>query len=73
MLFRSMGVGLAICRAIVTAHGGSIRAENLASGGASVVFSLPRGEPPSVEFDDEQDASPVAAVAAVVAVPQAQS
>ena len=73
------GVGLAICRAIVNAHGGSIRAENLASGGASVTFSLPRGVPPNLEFDDEHDPSPVtavaavAAVAAVVAVPQGQS
>ena len=48
-----MGVGLAICRAIVTAHGGSIRAENLPSGGASIIFSLPRGKPPSVDLDSD--------------------
>ena len=54
-----MGVGLAICRAIVTAHGGSIRAENPASGGASVIFSLPRGTPPSIDLYDS-DASAIA-------------
>ena len=47
-----MGVGLAICRAIVTAHGGSIRAESVTSGGASVTFSLPRGTPPTIDLDD---------------------
>ena len=54
-----MGVGLAICRAIVTAHGGSIRAENPASGGARVIFSLPRGTPPSIDLYDS-DASAIA-------------
>lgn len=43
------GLGLAICRAIVEAHGGSIRIESRAGGGALVVFSLPRGEPPVLE------------------------
>jgi two-component system sensor histidine kinase KdpD len=36
-----LGVGLAICRAIVTAHGGSIRAEASRGRGARVVFVLP--------------------------------
>lgn len=35
------GLGLAIVRAIAEAHGGSIRAENPAAGGASVVIRLP--------------------------------
>lgn len=43
------GLGLAICRAIVEAHGGSIRIEQRSGGGAQVVFALPRGEPPVVE------------------------
>ncbi len=43
------GVGLAICRAIVEAHGGRIRALNPESGGACVRFSLPLGQPPSIE------------------------
>lgn len=42
-----VGLGLAICRAIVAAHGGSIHAENQAGGGARFVFSLPRGMPPT--------------------------
>jgi two-component system sensor histidine kinase KdpD len=36
-----LGVGLAICRAIVTAHGGSIRAEAAPGRGARFVFTLP--------------------------------
>jgi len=44
-----VGLGLAICRAIVEAHGGSIRAESIAPRkGARFVFTLPRGNPPSV-------------------------
>jgi two-component system sensor histidine kinase KdpD len=44
-----VGLGLAICRAIVAAHGGSIRAERRPEGGARFVFALPRGEPPGVD------------------------
>ena len=43
-----VGLGLAICRAIVTAHGGTIRGENRPEGGARFVFTLPRGEPPRI-------------------------
>jgi len=46
-----MGIGLAICRAIVEAHGGSIRAFNLPEGGACVAFSLPLGNPPLIESE----------------------
>ena len=42
-----VGLGLAICRAIMQAHGGSIRGETRATGGASFRLTLPRGEPPS--------------------------
>lgn len=41
-----VGLGLAICRAIVGAHGGSIHAETLPTGGARFTVRLPRGEPP---------------------------
>ncbi len=45
-----VGLGLAICRAIVLAHGGRIRGENrLEEGrvvGARFAIELPRGEPP---------------------------
>ncbi|QIE54195.1 PAS domain S-box protein [Pikeienuella piscinae] len=37
---RGIGVGLAICRSIVHAHGGRIWAENNAAGGADVHFTL---------------------------------
>jgi C4-dicarboxylate-specific signal transduction histidine kinase len=36
-----MGIGLAICRSIVTAHGGSIAASNDPAGGAHFKFTLP--------------------------------
>jgi two-component system, OmpR family, sensor histidine kinase KdpD len=44
-----VGLGLAICRAIVEAHGGSIHAENKSTGGARFVFTLPKGTPPAIE------------------------
>lgn len=44
------GLGLAICRGIVLAHGGTIRVEHVAGGGASFVVELPASEPaPAVE------------------------
>ena len=43
-----VGLGLAICRAIVEAHGGRIAAGRSAEGGAAITFSLPRGAPPAV-------------------------
>ena len=42
-----LGLGLAICRGIVAAHGGRIWAENRAGGGAAFRFTLPvAGAPP---------------------------
>lgn len=69
-----VGLGLAICRAIVEAHGGRIWAENkalpapeggdgAASGGARFVFALPLGSPPRLdESEAEADAGAPAAL-----------
>ena len=38
---RGLGLGLAICRSIIQAHGGKIWAENAKDGGAIFNFSLP--------------------------------
>jgi two-component system sensor histidine kinase KdpD len=47
------GLGLTICRGIVTAHGGRIWAENRPGGGTSFRFSLPLGgPPPNLQRDD---------------------
>jgi two-component system, OmpR family, sensor histidine kinase KdpD len=43
---RGVGLGLAICRAILQAHGGTISAENRPGGGATIRFTLPRDESP---------------------------
>jgi two-component system sensor histidine kinase KdpD len=42
-----VGLGLAICKAIVEAHGGQITAHNVARGGACVRVELPLGQPPA--------------------------
>jgi two-component system sensor histidine kinase KdpD len=47
------GLGLAICQAIVTAHGGVLTRENLPAGGARVAFTLPLGTPPVVAEEAE--------------------
>jgi len=52
---RGVGLGLAICRAIVEAHGGEIHAENRPQGGARFMFSLPRGNPPVLETEEEPE------------------
>ena len=49
-----VGLGLTICRGIITAHGGRIWAENRPGGGAVFHFTLPlAGQPSSVPAEAE--------------------
>lgn len=59
---RGMGLGLAICRAIARAHGGTLDARNRGGGGAEFVVTLPYPagvDPPTLESEvHTQDADP---------------
>jgi K+-sensing histidine kinase KdpD len=47
-----VGLGLAICRAIIEVHGGRIWAENQAGGGVIFRFTIPHeGNPPKIELE----------------------
>ena len=49
-----VGLGLAICKAIIEAHGGCIRASNRPSGGALFLFSIPQPDtPPTLVREDQ--------------------
>lgn len=41
---KDMGIGLSVCKSIINAHGGNVKAANLESGGAYVAFNLPIDE-----------------------------
>ncbi|HUK56544.1 MAG TPA: sensor histidine kinase KdpD [Nitrospiria bacterium] len=53
-----IGLGLSICRAIVTAHGGRIWAENRPGGGAIFRFTLPLEGPPGPNPREEKVEAP---------------
>jgi two-component system sensor histidine kinase KdpD len=60
-----VGLGLAICRAVVEAHGGSIEAANRPQGGALFSFELPLQAAPQLGPDAEDGASDAVADAAL--------
>ncbi|MBC7514789.1 MAG: DUF4118 domain-containing protein [Herminiimonas sp.] len=56
-----VGLGLSICRSLVEAHGGAIKAANAVDGGACFTFRLPLSAPPGfvdMELDDITPAAP---------------
>jgi len=55
-----VGLGLAICRAIVEAHGGRMRAFNLPDAGACFELRLPLGAPPPLpDMDSDHHDQPI--------------
>ncbi len=49
-----VGLGLALCRSIMEAHGGSIYLSNPTQGGSDFVLELPLPEPPSIQDINER-------------------
>lgn len=49
-----VGLGLAICQAIIEVHDGTLEAHNRPQGGASFIVSLPREAPPELDYLSEE-------------------
>ena len=47
-----VGLGLALCRSIIGAHGGTIRAEAAQPAGTRFEIRVPLGSPPGIEKED---------------------
>ena len=56
-----VGLGLAICRAVVQAHGGTIVAASAPGGGAQFTITLARREPPPEPDFEDMERGPAAA------------
>ena len=52
---RNMGIGLSVCKSIVQAHGGAMRASNRPTGGALLQFTLPLEE---TSHEDQRKSTP---------------
>ncbi|MGZ5074989.1 MAG: DUF4118 domain-containing protein [Methylobacter sp.] len=50
----SIGLGLALCRSIIEAHGGSIHATNIMGKGAAFIIELPLREPPTLSWNEAE-------------------
>ena len=56
-----VGLGLAICRAMVQAHGGHIGVAPTVPHGATFTFSLPLGTPPAIDMSGDRPTDPASA------------
>ena len=52
---KGMGLGLAVTRGLVEAHGGRIWAENREGGGARFVFTLPLAARDTIGAGEQED------------------